>query len=214
MPRPRSLSPSAIAAAALTIVDRAGLAQLSMRTVAAELGIAPMSLYRYVESRDELEGLVLENVVGAVDVSPGASTAWRERVETLARRVRAAIRAHPALVPLLLTRRQSSTGSVRWGEAMMHALADGGFRGGERAIAFRTVLAYLLGAVQLDHYGPLAGTGTETLGKLTASDFPYLSETARSARNISSDEEFRRGLTLVLDGLDRARRRQRQVKRS
>jgi AcrR family transcriptional regulator len=213
MPRPRSLSPSAVAAAALAIIDRDGLAQLSMRTVAAELGVAPMSLYRYVESRDELEGVVLESVVGAVDISTGASTAWRERVDTLVRRVRAAIRAHPALVPLLLTRRQSSAGSVRWGEAMMHALADGGFRGGERAIAFRTLVAYLLGAVQLEHYGPLAGAGTEMLANLTARDFPYLSETARSARTIPSDEEFRRGLGLVLDGLDRVRRRQRQVKR-
>ncbi|MYR02034.1 helix-turn-helix domain-containing protein, partial [Streptomyces sp. SID6139] len=67
MPRPRSLSHDQLAAAALTVLDRDGLAALSMRAVAKELGMSTMALYRYVRDRDELELLVVEFVLAAVD---------------------------------------------------------------------------------------------------------------------------------------------------
>ena len=69
MPRPRSLTPDQIAAAALAVIDRDGLDALSMRTVARQLGIGAMSLYRYVTDRDQLEDLVVDLVLGAVDIS-------------------------------------------------------------------------------------------------------------------------------------------------
>jgi len=67
MPRPRSLTQAAIAAAALAVIDRDGVAGLSMRAVAAELGTGTMSLYRYVADRDELERWVVDLVLAEVD---------------------------------------------------------------------------------------------------------------------------------------------------
>jgi AcrR family transcriptional regulator len=196
------LTEPAIAAAALVVIDRDGLAGLTMRAVAGELGMAPMSLYRYVESREQLEGLVLDGVLGGVDLEVSARVSWKKRVTLLVERVREAIGAHPELVPLLLTRRQSTEGALRWGEAMLHALDAGGFSGKDRAIAFRTLLSYVLGAVQVEHLGPLSGAGTAALAALPADSFPYLADTARHARTIPPDEEFHRGLQLVLRGLD------------
>ena len=203
MPRPRSLTLSVIAAAALTIIEREGLALLSMRTVAAELGVGTMSLYRYVDSRHALEGLVVDAVVAAVNLDLPKRMRWQARISTLVKRVRAAMRAHPAVVPLLLTRRHSSEGAVRWGEAMMGALAEGGFEGRARAIAFRTLLSYLIGAVQVEHFGPLSGEGTAALAALPRDAYPFLSETARSAERIAEGVEFDAGLAAVLRGLQR-----------
>jgi len=202
MPRPRSLTAPQIADAARALVAREGLPVLSMRTVAAELGVSAMSLYRYVRSRDEIEGLLVDAVLRGIDTDLPARLGWRNRVIVLVERARDAMRAQPALVPMLLTRRHGSAGSVRWGEAMMRALADGGFAGERRALTFRTLLAYLTGAVQVEHFGPLSGKGTAALARLPASEFPYLSETARSARGISPDREFRAGLEAVLLGLE------------
>ncbi|BFO13789.1 hypothetical protein SHKM778_01770 [Streptomyces sp. KM77-8] len=92
--------PDQLASTALAVIDRDGLAALSMRAVAKELGMSTMGLYRYVLDRGELERLVVELVLNAVDTElpdPGAS--WRERVEVLVRRLRDTVGAHPEVVP-------------------------------------------------------------------------------------------------------------------
>jgi AcrR family transcriptional regulator len=218
MPRPRSLTSHAIAAAALRIVDRDGLTLLSMRTVAGELGVSAMALYRYVASREELETLVVEEVLRGVDLTAPPAQTWQMRLRSLAERARRAVGDHPAVVPLLLTRRHGSESSVRWGEAMMRALADGGFGGTLRALAFRALLSYILGAVQVEHFGALNGSGTAAIARLPPDQFPMLAETARHARRINPDREFVAGLEAVLAGLDTFRpealRRQRSRRRS
>jgi hypothetical protein len=69
MPRPRSLSHDRIAAAALAVIDRRGLAALSMRTVAAELGMGTMSLYRYVTTAS-ISNASLSTLCSAPSTSP------------------------------------------------------------------------------------------------------------------------------------------------
>ncbi|GAB3958009.1 TetR/AcrR family transcriptional regulator C-terminal domain-containing protein [Actinoallomurus acanthiterrae] len=201
MPRPRSLTETQIAAAALTVIDRDGLAALTMRAVAKELGMGTMSLYRYVDDRDQLEGLVVDLVLGAVDTTPPAGSSWRERVATMVERVRDAVGAHPNVVPLTLTHRQGSPSSLRWGETVLGILTEAGIVGERRVVALRSLVGYLVGAVQLEHLGPLSGDGTRTLATLPGADFPLLAETARQAGRVTVDEEFRRGLAVLLNGL-------------
>lgn len=203
MPRPRSLTDDQIAAAALALIDRSGLAALSMRTVAAELGVGTMSLYRYVTDREQLERLVVELVLGTVDLVPPGDAPWPEQVSAVTGGIRDAVSAHPAVVPLFLTHRSTSAGVMRCGEVLLRVLAEAGFGGGDRVIAFRTLLAYLVGALTTEHLGPLSGPGTAALARLPGTDFPYLAETARVARSIGADEEFHRGLAVVLAGLRR-----------
>src|SRR5687768_14118372 len=102
MPRPRSLTPTDIAVAALAVVDRDRLAGLTMRAVAAELGMGTMSLYRYVADRDQLESLILDLVLAEVDFTPPPGP-WRGQIAALAERVRDAISAHPEVAPLTMT---------------------------------------------------------------------------------------------------------------
>ena len=200
MPRPRSLTTDQIAAAALAVIDGDGLDALSMRTVARQLGIGAMSLYRYVSDRDQLEELVVDLVLGAVDVSLPRTSAGR-KLAVLADRVRVAVSAHPGVVPLLLIHRHRAVSSLRWGEAVLTVLADAGFTGKRRVIAFRAVLGYVFGALQVEHFSPLSGTGTKALAELPAEEFPVLSETAARARTVSQEDEFRHGFAFLLRGL-------------
>lgn len=80
MPRPRSLTSTRIATAAIAVVDRDGLDALSMRTVAGELGMGTMSLYRYVADRAELEQLVVDEVLARIDLTTSARASWRTQV--------------------------------------------------------------------------------------------------------------------------------------
>jgi AcrR family transcriptional regulator len=201
MPRPRSLSADQLASAALAVIDRAGLAALTMRAVASELGMSTMGLYRYVHDREELEGLVVELVLGGVDSTPPPGAAWRERVEIMVGRMRAAVGAHPAVLPLTLTHRHSSPGILRWSETVLGILTEAGIDGRRRVVALRGLLAYVIGAIQLEHLGPLSGLGTAALAELPDARFPHLAETARHARRVGPDEEFAEGLDVLLRGL-------------
>ncbi|WP_437730085.1 TetR/AcrR family transcriptional regulator [Sorangium sp. So ce1335] len=201
MPRPRSLSHRGIAVAALAVIDREGLAALSMRAVASELGMSTMALYRYVNDREQLERLVVDLVLSAVDVEVPSRGSWIERVTILVGRVRDAIRAHPSVVPLTLAHRHSSEGVRRFGEVLLAVLTEAGFAGAQRVIAFRSLLSYVIGALQAEHLGPLSGTGTAQLAELSEAEYPFLSTTARDARCVPPDREFFGGLAIVLRGL-------------
>lgn len=201
MPRPRSLTSVQLAAAALAVVDRDGLAGLTMRAVGKELGMSTMALYRYVADREELEGLVVELVLDGVDSTPPADLPWPERLRVLVERVRAAIGAHPAVVPLFPAHRHRSPGVLRWSEAVLGVLTEAGFDGTRRVVALRGLLSYVIGAIQLEHLGPLSGAGTVAIAQLPPTQFPHMTETARAARRVGPDEEFGGGLDIVLRGL-------------
>ena len=200
MPRPRSLTREGLAAAALTVIDRDGLGALTMRAVARELGMATMSLYRYVADREELEVLVVDHVLAALDLSVPAGD-WQVGITVLLERMRDAGCAHRDVVPLLLRHRHSSPASLRWIEAMLGVLAGAGFTGRRRVIAQRTLTGFLLGALQNEYYASLSGAGTAAMAQLSEADFPHLVETAVHAREVTAAEEFGRGLEIVLRGL-------------
>ncbi|MFZ5782290.1 MAG: TetR/AcrR family transcriptional regulator [Pseudomonadota bacterium] len=201
MPRPRSLTPALLAEAALAVIERDGPAALSMRAVAQELGMGTMSLYRYVQSREQLETMVVDLVLEGVDLDVGRHRGWTGKATELAVRAHAVATAHPAVTPLLLARRHASGHALRWGEALLGVLAEAGFSGQHRALAFRTIVAYVFGSVQLQYLGPLGGEGTEAIAALPRDAFPLLADTARSARGIPAEAEFLGGLRLVLRGI-------------
>ncbi len=201
MPRPRSLSQTQLAAAALAVVDADGLEGLSMRAVARRLGLGTMSLYRYVADRDELEALVVDLVLGEIEPGPPRGSA-RQQLTELAERVRVAAARHPAVVPLLLTHRHRSPASLRWGKWCWVCSPPPAMAANAGCMRFRAVLAYIFGAIEIEMLGSLTGPGTRTLAGLPADEYPLLSETAAVAHGIRPDEEFRRGLEILLRALD------------
>ena len=99
-------------------------------------------------------------------------------------------RASPVAARISAISRSGSSRSTR---------GQGGVTGRRRVIALRAVISYVLGALQAQHYGPLAGPGTSVLAALP--DHPTLAETARQAGRVGPAEEFRGGLDLLLRGL-------------
>ncbi|MBB5956428.1 AcrR family transcriptional regulator [Saccharothrix tamanrassetensis] len=197
MPRPKSLTPEDLAAAALAVIDREGLPGLSMRAVAQELGMGTMSLYRYVSERTELEALVLDLVLSTVDIRPPESS-WQNQIVALVERVRDAVARHPNVIPLTMAHRHRSPALLRWSESVLEVLSANGFTGARRVVALRCLIGYLIGAMQLEHLGPLSGTGTAVMAGRT--EFPLLAETATAARSLG--DEFHHGLAVVVRGLE------------
>lgn len=96
------LSVEKITASAIEILDREGLDGLTMRRIAARLGVAAPSLYRYVESREALLVEVLESVLTEIDLHAPAGT-WREQSRWLAHSARDTMLSHPGVAALLGT---------------------------------------------------------------------------------------------------------------
>jgi hypothetical protein len=115
-----------------------------------------------------------------------------------------AVARHPTVVPLVLRHRQAAPGSLRLIETMLSVLTEGGLSGTDRVLAQRTLIGHLLGFLQNEHYAALSGPGTIAMSELSPDEYPLIMRTAADARTVSPDEEFRRGVDIVLRGLTSA----------
>src|SRR5215211_4797340 len=96
----RPLSEDLIVDAALRLIRRNGAAKLTMRDLAAELGVSSMAAYYHVANKRELFALVAEHVYAEVEV-PSSELPWDERLLTLSRERRRAIQRYPGLPEVL-----------------------------------------------------------------------------------------------------------------
>ena len=212
MGRPAKISRARLQAAALALVDRHGLAGLSMRALAAKLGTAPMTLYNHVAHREELELLVIEAVVARLAWPRTDQSDWRETVRALALALWRSVRAHPQVIPLILTRRSRSPAILEISEALLQALARSGRSQRALLIAFRAVQALIMGFAQVELAGPLSRAAGERpqavirrFRSLPAERYPRLIEIATAAMRSEAEAEFRAGLDVLLRGLDASR---------
>ena len=101
--RPARRSRGEITAAALAIADSEGLEAVSMRRVAAELGTGPASLYRYVETRDELLDLMTDATAAEYALAEPSGD-WLADLVAIGEQARAIMRRHSWLAGLVTTR--------------------------------------------------------------------------------------------------------------
>jgi AcrR family transcriptional regulator len=129
MPRPSTpiLSRDRISAAALGIIDRDGLPGLSMRRLAGELGVQAPSLYSHFPTKDALLDVVCDAIMTSVDVSDFATKDWQTGVRTWARSYRAALAAHPNIVPFLAGGPARRDSALRVADAVHGGLVRAGW---------------------------------------------------------------------------------------
>lgn len=94
--RPARLDRAGIARAAIALADRTSLPQVTMRALAAEIGSAPAALYRHLEDRDGLVGLMIDEVLSERS-APQATGSWRVDLSAFAAGIFALHHAHPWL---------------------------------------------------------------------------------------------------------------------
>ncbi|MFD0556957.1 TetR family transcriptional regulator [Stackebrandtia endophytica] len=121
--RPASRTRTEVTEAAVRVADRDGLAGLSMRQVAAELGTGPGSLYRYVDNRDDLLDLVADHVAAEYDFSPPSGD-WLDDLVDIGLQAREIYRRHPWLPELILTRPVVGPNGAELMEHFLSVVAD------------------------------------------------------------------------------------------
>ncbi|WP_280347939.1 TetR/AcrR family transcriptional regulator [Nocardia neocaledoniensis] len=153
-PRPtrRSFSADRVVDIALELLDEGGPSALSIRAVAARLGVNPNAVYTYVASRADLERAVIERVLATVPLNPltDPGVEWTAAVIQFALGLRDQLRAHPAVATLMMAGPMDGPAARDVGEAMFTCLARGGLPARARAHGVYAVIVQVLGAIALD----------------------------------------------------------------
>jgi DNA-binding transcriptional regulator YhcF (GntR family) len=201
--------------AAITIADAEGLGTLSMRRIAAELGLPTMTLYQHVASKEVLVTLMIDRAFGAEPLPAERPPDWRAALEIAARLEWAAFRRHPWLAPAMsLTRPQLVPSALRYTEWVLAAL-DGRELDPDRAFNIHVMLfSYVRGmAVNLESEAQAEAesgltadewmeTHAGTLASLAAGgDLPHVRQVASLDFDLDLDALFELGLRCLLDGL-------------
>lgn len=222
------LSIECIVSAAVRIADTDGLDMLTMRQVAADLGVATMSLYYYVRGKDELIELMLEAtfVDGTIESStvqssmpaaapPDGSMSWRTELETWARNEWTLISRHPWVLRVVTTFPPVNAPALLTDvERVFAALVDAGLGPIEAYRSFQSVTGLVEGLAALRTSTSEADSSGITsrwrtleipaiLQRLGPKEHPVQSallESLDEAMDVDSMFEF--GLARLLDGIE------------
>ncbi|WP_307849582.1 TetR/AcrR family transcriptional regulator [Qaidamihabitans albus] len=146
-PKPR-LTVDGIAAQAIAIADAEGLSALSMRRVAAELGVTAMSLYSYVPGKAELVDVMADRVFGELAAAGDEPEGWRAGLELVARRSWDLYLRHPWLLQVATSRPLLGPNVIAKYDQELCAVAGTGLTVIEMDLTVTLVANYVHGAVR------------------------------------------------------------------
>jgi AcrR family transcriptional regulator len=218
------LSRERVLATAVTLVDSDGLAALTMRRLAAHLGVEAMSLYYHLPAKEALLDGVVETVLAEVDVAiarlpTNGTDDWRARIRRQFLTARQVMVRHPWMPGLLGTRRSIPAGVYAYYDGIVGTLVAAGF---SHHLAHRALHAFgslPLGFVQ-EIFSPAADGGSldadaaEADLAAMAAALPNLTAMMATEMHGAADPtlgwcdsqvEFEFTLDLLLDGLERLR---------
>jgi len=206
-----------IVASAIAIADAEGLAQVSMRRIATDLGVATMSLYRHVAGKDELLIYMMDAVLGEERLPKDPPEGWRARLELSSRLQWKGFRRHPWLAPALsITRPQIVVNGMRHTEWALAALDTVGLTGESAMHVHITLFGFVRGlALSLEPEAQaeqdtgltsdewMSTQQDEFLAVLRGGEFPMMGRLFTMDLELDLDALFEFGLSRILDGLER-----------
>lgn len=202
-----SLNKDEILRTALRVVDEEGIAALTMRRLADELGASPMALYRHVSTREEIvQGLAGTALAGLrVDAELGGS--WDRQLVSIFNAVHLLLLEHPAVIEVLRFQPLTARPALELVEWIFRILREAGFSGADAVAAVAALESYTLGFT-LQQGARVGLDPTEHLAHLSAlpvEDFPNTVELAGDFGTWASESHFMYGLECLLDGIRRTR---------
>ncbi|MCD2442818.1 TetR/AcrR family transcriptional regulator [Agromyces sp. SYSU K20354] len=201
------LSRERIVEAAALVADRGGIAAVSMRSVAAELGVEAMSLYHHVANKNALLDSLADWAFEQIS-APEVDDSWRPAMADRARSARSVLVQHPWALGMIEARPRPGTPLLRNFDRVLGCLLNSGFSAALATHMFSAIDAYVYGFALTESSLPFTpGDGAE---KSFAEDvapspdeYPHLVRALgelMSSGTYSFADEFDVGLDLILDG--------------
>lgn len=140
----RTLTPQAVAEAALRLIDTEGEAEFSMRRLGQALGVEAMALYNHFDDKEAILDAVAALAFSRI-APPSPRGPWTARIKQLDLSVRRLALEHPNLFPLVVTRKTPPASSFALMEAALSAFADAGLSPEMQLVAYHTNLNFVRG---------------------------------------------------------------------
>jgi AcrR family transcriptional regulator len=191
------LSREKIAAAAIAIADAEGIASVSMRRIAQDLGVGTMSLYYYVKTKADLIA-AMDDAIMADVVAPSLPTNWRAALVTIATRTRDTLMRHPwALHSMLAV--APGVNAMRHFEQCLEALAQTTLTGKEKFTLLATLDDFVFGYALREAATHKKIDLDFAKAQLATGQYPRLAEVFGEGRVPVGSDRFQLGLGLILD---------------
>jgi AcrR family transcriptional regulator len=220
MPKPASDSPpkraplsrERVLRTAVAIADAGGIGSLTIRSLAQELGVKPMTVYHHVANKDQILDGIVDLVFSEIEL-PSADGGWRSEMRRRAISARQVLRCHPWAIGLMESRSIPGPATLRHHDAVIGALRGAGFSVEMTAHAYALLDSYVYGfALQeasLPFKGPetIADVAEPMMQQFPADEYPHLVEMATEyvlQPGYDFGNEFEFGLNVILDALTRS----------
>jgi AcrR family transcriptional regulator len=204
------LSRERVLSGAVAVADASGIAALTMRSLARELGVKPMSLYHYFAGKDEILDGIVDLVFSEIDLpTPGGD--WQLEMRRRAISARRVLRQHSWAIGLMESRANPGPATLRHHDAIIGTLRGAGFSVAITAHAYALLDSYVYGFALQEASLPFnpdtVAKVTEPIGQQVADQYPHLAEMAMQhilQPGYDFGDEFDIGLSVILDALERS----------
>ena len=184
---------------------------MTIRSLAKELGVKPMSVYHHVANKEEILDGIVDIVFSEIEM-PTVGGDWRAEVTRRAHSARRVLRLHPWAIPLLESRTSPGPATLAHHDAMLGTLRAGGFSVEMTAHAYALLDAFVYGFASRRPRCPsrartdVAEVAEPIMELMSGGEYPHLVDMATSyyvQPGYDFGNEFEFGLNLILDGLTR-----------
>jgi AcrR family transcriptional regulator len=199
--------------AAIEFADANGIASLSMRKLARELGVEAMTLYYYVASKKDLLEGITDLVAGEIEL-PAEDLDWQVATRSRATAAHEALARH-SWAGSLWMQVMVGPARMRYMDAALGAYRRAGLSAQTTELAFHAIENHIVGyTVQEGSFllepEDLATQAKAFLDQLPTEDYPYLAE--HIVQHLTHESigggDFEFGLELLLEGIERIRAEQ------
>jgi len=201
--------------AAIDLADREGIDGLSMRNLARELGVEAMSLYHYVESKEDLLSALGDMVMTEIELPEARPAEWKSAIRRMAVSYHAALGRHAWYHSLKPVPSRVGLRTLAYMEWTLGTLRRGGFSARMTHHAYHILDSHVVGSSQWESgilaalpKGKLADLAKSVLERIPIAEFPYMHEHTQQhigGATKGDKHPFELGLDLILEGLDRLR---------
>jgi AcrR family transcriptional regulator len=178
---------------------------VTVRAVAARLSVRPNTIYTYFPDKVAVEGAVADRLLALADPDLLVGRrSWRNRILDYAVSLRAVLLRRPAAVGLFHSAPMDGPSALVVGERLLALLTGAGLPEEDASRGAYAVMTYVLGAIALANAdADTEPTRRARLASVDAAGFPLTARTAHVAAGWNGEEQFRWGLTRLLDAFGR-----------
>ncbi|SEG91617.1 TetR/AcrR family transcriptional regulator, tetracycline repressor protein [Nonomuraea solani] len=196
MTKRQTLDPGTVVAAALRLLDDQGLEAVTTRAVAGLLGVRMNTVLWHVKTKAGLLELMADAIAAEISLQDLPASP-PERVRELMRRYRRALTSHRDGAALVAGTYAAEPGTLRFADAVVAALMDGGATPREAAWTLNALAYFTLGLAQ-EEQGMPAGDASRLRDAVARGSYPALREALGHLTDATFDERFEDGLTRIL----------------